>query len=146
MSKTVRIILVFVLFVLLFLVRAYEMQLFYDPLIEYFQNDYLYKSIPEINSWHLVVDMLYRYSINSVISLGIIHLIFQNKKYLKFSGFLMMFAFMVMIMIFTFLLRSNFDSGYLLPFYIRRFIVHPLFLIILLPAFYYHKKSISSKN
>lgn len=146
MNKTVRIILVFVLFVLLFLVRAYEMQLFYDPLIEYFQNDYLYKSIPEINSWHLVVDMLYRYSINSVISLGIIHLIFQNKKYLKFSGFLMMFAFMVLIIIFAFLLRSNFDSGYLLPFYIRRFIVHPLFLIILLPAFYYHKKSISSKN
>mgnify|MGYP003632364419 CR=1 FL=1 len=106
MSKTVRIILVFVLFVLLFLVRAYEMQLFYDPLIDYFQNDYLYRSIPEINSWHLVVDMLYRYSINSVISLGIIHLIFQNKKNLKFSGF----------------------------------------LIILLPAFYYHKKSISKKN
>lgn len=146
MSKTVRIILVFVLFVLLFLVRAYEMQLFYDPLIDYFQNDYLYRSIPEINSWHLVVDMLYRYSINSVISLGIIHLIFQNKKYLKFSGFLMMFAFMVLIIIFAFLLRSKFDSGYLLPFYIRRFIVHPLFLIILLPAFYYHKKSISKKN
>ena len=146
MSKTVRIVLVFVLFVLLFLVRAYEMQMFYDPLINYFQNDYLYKSIPEINSWHLVVDMLYRYSINSVISLGIIHLIFQNKKYLKFSGFLMMFAFMVLIIIFAFLLRSKFDSGYLLPFYIRRFIVHPLFLIILLPAFYYHKKSISSKN
>ena len=146
MSKRARTILIFILFVLLFLVRAYEMQMFYDPLIEYFQNDYLYKSIPEINSWHLVVDMLYRYSVNSVISLGIIYLIFQNKKYLKFSGFLLMFAFMMMIIIFAFLLRSNFESGYLLPFYIRRFIVHPLFLIILLPAFYYHKKSISNKN
>ena len=145
MSKRARTILIFILFVLLFLVRAYEMQMFYDPLIEYFQNDYLYKSIPEINSWHLVVDMLYRYSVNSVISLGIIYLIFQNKKYLKFSGFLLMFAFMMMIIIFAFLLRSNFESGYLLPFYIRRFIVHPLFLIILLPAFYYHKKSISNK-
>ena len=146
MSKTVRIICVFVLFGLLFVVRAYEMELFYDPLIEYFQNDYLYEAIPEINSWHLTVDMLYRYTINSVISLGIIHLIFQNKKYVKFSGFLLMFAFMVMIIIFAFLLRSNFESGYLLPFYIRRFIVHPLFLIILLPTFYYHKKVISSKN
>lgn len=145
MSKAVRIILVFVLFVLLFLVRAYEMEMFYDPLIEYFQNDYLYKSIPEINSWHLAVDLLYRYTINSLISLGIIHLIFQNKKYVKFSGFLLMFAFMIMIVIFSFLLRSNFEFGYLLPFYIRRFIVHPLFLIILLPAFYYHKKSISKK-
>jgi len=140
MNKLTRILLVSILFVLLFLVRAYEMDLFYDPLIVYFQNDYLYSSIPEINSWRLVVDMLFRYSINSVISLGIIHLIFQNKKYVKFSGFLLMLAFMIMIVIFSFLLRSNFESGYLLPFYIRRFIVHPLFLIILLPAFYYHKR------
>lgn len=140
MNKFVRIILLAILFALLFLVRAYEMDLFYDPLIVYFQNDYLYTSIPEINSWHLVVDMLFRYSINSVISLGIIHLIFQNKKYVKFSGFLLMFSFMIMIVVFSFLLRTNFESGYLLPFYIRRFIVHPLFLIILLPAFYYHKR------
>ena len=32
----------------------------------------------------------------------------------------------------------NFD---LFPFYIRRFIVHPVFLLILLPAFYYHKRA-----
>lgn len=140
MSRTVRIIFIIILFGLLVLVRAFEMELFYDPLIVYFQNDYLYKTIPEINSWHLVVDLLYRYSINTIISLGIIYLIFRNKKYVKFSGFLCMFAFMIMIMVFAYLLRTNFESGYLFPFYIRRFIVHPLFLLILLPAFYYHLK------
>jgi len=140
MSRTVRIIYIIILFGLLVLVRAFEMDLFYDPLIVYFQNDYLYKTIPELNSWHLVVDMLFRYSINSVISLGIIYLIFRNKKYVKFSGFLCMFAFMIMIVVFATLLRTNFESGYLFPFYIRRFIVHPLFLLILLPAFYYHIK------
>lgn len=146
MNRTVKLILVFILFSLLFLIRAYEMELFYDPLIVYFQNDYLYKGIPEINAWHLVVDMLYRYILNSVITLGIIYLIFDNKKYIKFSGFLLMFAFMVMIVIFSLLLRTNFESGYLLPFYIRRFIVHPLFLLILLPAFFYHRRLISKKN
>ena len=140
MSRPIRIISIIILFGLLFLVRAFEAELFYDPLIVYFQNDYLYKPIPELNSWHLVVDMLFRYSLNTLISLGIIYMIFLNKKYVKFSGFLCMFAFMIMIVVFAFLLRSNFESGYLFPFYIRRFIVHPLFLIILLPAFYYHRK------
>ncbi|MBL4605488.1 MAG: exosortase F system-associated protein [Flavobacteriaceae bacterium] len=140
MNKPLRIISIIFLFGLLFLVRAFETNLFYDPLIVYFQNDYLYKSIPELNSWYLVVDMLFRYTVNSVISLGVIYMIFLNKKYVKFSGFLLMFAFMIMIVVFTSLLRTNFESGYLFPFYIRRFIVHPLFLIILLPAFYYHRK------
>ena len=137
MKKPIKIVLIIVLFGLLFLVRAFEMELFYDPLIEYFQNDYLHKELPEINSWRLVIDMLFRYSINSLITLGIIHLLFNSERYLKFSGFFLMFAFMILILAFVYLLRTGFESGYLLPFYIRRFIVHPLFLIILLPAFYY---------
>lgn len=141
MSKTLRIILTTILFGTLFLIRAYEMDLFYDPLIIYFQNDYLYTSIPEIDHWHLIADMFFRYCMNSVISIGIIYLIYQKKKYVKFTGFAMMFAFIIMIFVFSMLLRSNFESGYLLPFYIRRFIVHPIFLIILLPAFYYYKRS-----
>jgi exosortase F-associated protein len=48
----------------------------------------------------------------------------------------------MMIVIFSLLLRTNFESGYLFPFYIRRFIVHPIFLLIFLPTFYYHRKSV----
>jgi exosortase F-associated protein len=142
MSKPLRILITIVLFGLLILVRAYESELFYDPLIIYFQNDYLHLPVPEIDSWHLVVDMLFRYSINSVITIGIIYMIFKKKKYVKFAGFTLMLAFMIMIVIFSLLLRTNFESGYLFPFYIRRFIVHPIFLMILLPAFYYYRRSV----
>ena len=143
MIRSVRIMITIVLFGLLFLVRAFETQLFYDPLIVYFQNDYLYKPIPEINSWKLIVDMLFRYTLNSMITIGIIYMIFRKKQYVKFAGFLLMMSFMIMIVIFSLLLRTGFESGYLFPFYIRRFIVHPVFLLILLPAFYYHKKAVS---
>lgn len=142
MSKPIRVVLIFILFGMFFLVRAYETDLFYDPLIEYFQNDYLHKPIPKMDSWSLVIHMLFRYTINSLISLGIIHLIFQNRKYVKFSGLLFIIAFVIIIGVFSFLLKNNFEWGYLLPFYLRRFIIHPLFLIILLPAFYYHKRQI----
>ena len=141
MRKEVRIILVIILFGMLFLIRAYENILFYDPLIHYFQNDYLYKPLPELDRWHLVVDMLLRYCLNSVISLGIIYLIFRKKKIIKFSGFFLMSIFIVLIIVFSLSIRNNLEDGYLLAFYIRRFIVHPLFLLLLLPAFYYQRLS-----
>ena len=141
MNKYIKIVLALILFSLLFVVRAYESQLFYDPLLEYFKNDYLYKYIYNIDIWRLTVDMLFRYSLNSLISLGIIWVFFERKDYLKFSGFFLMLAFMILIVVFVLLLRDDFESGYLLPFYIRRFIIHPIFLLLLLPAFYYQKLS-----
>jgi len=142
MNRSVRIVITVVLFGLLFLIRAYETELFYDPLIVYFQNDYLYKPIPEIDTWKLTVDLLFRYSLNSLVTIGIIYMIFKKKKYVKFAGFMLMVSFMIMIVIFSLLLRTQFESGYLFPFYIRRFIVHPIFLLILLPAFYYYRRSV----
>jgi exosortase F-associated protein len=141
MDKIKTYVLVVLLFVLLFLVRAFEADLFYDPLIEYFKNDYLYKGMPEINRWKLVVDLLFRYVMNSLISIGVIWLLFKRMDYVKFAGFFLMFVFMILIVVFVLLLRNNFENGYLLPFYIRRFMIHPLFLLLLLPAFYYQKLS-----
>ncbi|QTE21715.1 exosortase F system-associated membrane protein [Polaribacter cellanae] len=141
MNKYIKIILTLILVFLLFVIRAFSAKLFYDPLIEYFKNDYLYTKMPEIDIWHLMVDMLFRYILNSIITLGIIWVLFERKDYLKFTGFFLMTAFMVLIVIFVLLLRNQFENGYLLPFYIRRFIIHPLFLLLLLPAFYFQKLS-----
>ena len=140
MKKALNIFAIFFLFLLLFLIRAFEESLFYDPLIVYFQNDYLYTSIPVIDKWHLIVDMLFRYTLNSLISLAIIYLIFRKKKIIKFSGFFLMTAFIILIIAFALATRNNLEDGYLLAFYIRRFIVHPMLLLILLPAFYYQSK------
>lgn len=124
---------------MLFAIRAFEGDLFYDPLITYFQNDYLYSSMPEVNIWKLVIDVLFRYTLNSLITLAIIYVAFDKKRYVKFAGFFMMLAFIILIVVFVFLLKNEFESGYLFPFYVRRFLIHPLFLILLFPAFYYMK-------
>lgn len=139
MNKYIKILLALTLFLLLFLVRGYAPKLFYDPLMEYFKNDYLYKYIYNIDIWRLTISLFYRYTLNSLISLGLIWVLFERKDYLKFSGFFFMLSFMILIVVFVILLRDDFESGYLLPFYIRRFIIHPIFLLILLPAFYYQK-------
>jgi exosortase F-associated protein len=95
--------------------------------------------MPEVNTWKLVVDILYRYTLNSLITIGIIQLAFDKKRFVKFAGFFLMLAFMILIFVFVFLVRNEFESGYLFPFYVRRFLIHPLFLLLLLPAFYYQK-------
>lgn len=141
MNTYIKIVLLLISFLLLFLVRGFATDLFYDPLIEYFKNDYLYPKMPSVDLWKLIIDMFFRYVVNSLLTLSIIWLIFERKDYVKFTGFFLMTAFIILIIIFTFLLRSQFENGYLLPFYVRRFIIHPLFLLILLPAFYFQKLS-----
>ncbi|QTD36811.1 exosortase F system-associated protein [Polaribacter batillariae] len=141
MNKYIKIVLLVILVFLLFVIRAFSAELFYDPLIEYFKNDYLYIKMPQINIWHLMIDMLFRYILNSLVTLAIIWVLFERKDYLKFTGFFLMTAFIVLIVPFVLLLRDQFENGYLLPFYIRRFIIHPLFLLLLLPAFYFQKLS-----
>ncbi|MDX6747984.1 exosortase F system-associated protein [Polaribacter sp. PL03] len=141
MNKYIKIVLLLIFISLLFLVRAFSAELFYDPLIEYFKNDYLYTKMPQIDIWRLVVDMLFRYVLNATLTIGIIWALFERKDYVKFTGFFLMVAFMILIIVFVFILRNQFENGYLLPFYIRRFIIHPLFLLIILPAFYFQKLS-----
>ena len=101
MKKFLKYSVVFFLFVLLVLVRAFEADLFYDPLIEYFKNSYLYQEIPEINTWKLIGDISFRYVLNALISLAIIYVIFKKNRYLKFAGYFYLVAFLLLILIFT---------------------------------------------
>jgi exosortase F-associated protein len=139
MSTGLKYILLFLLISLLFVIRAFESALFYDPLILYFQNDYLHKKMPDMHIWELLLDILFRYTLNSLISIAIIHLIFPKKKIIKFVSFFLMSAFIILILVFVYFLKEEFKEGYLFLFCIRRFLIHPLFLLLLLPAFYYQK-------
>ena len=128
-----------ILFSMLVLIRAFEGPLFYDPFIVFFQNDYLYTSIPEYDSIPLFVNMLYRYTMNSIISLGIVYFAFEKLGYVILATKLYTYGFFVLMLVYGYLLDTEFEHGYLLPFYIRRFIIHPLFLLLLLAALYYEK-------
>ena len=139
MDKLKQIISIFTLVLLLVLVRAFAMTLFYDPFIHYFKNDFLLGSFPIYDSSKLFLSTLFRYSINMLLSLAILYVIFKNKQQLIFSIKFYGVAFILLIGVYFFQLNSEFSNGYLLSFYIRRLLIHPVFLLILLPAFYYQK-------
>jgi len=137
MDKRLRIVIILALFFLLVLVRAFEMQLFYDPFIEYFKYDYLYDPIPVFSGSKLLVSLIFRYGLNTVISLFIIYVAFQNRSFVVFALKFYMIAFVILSITFFIILKGELAHGYLFAFYIRRFLIHPLFVLLLLPAFYY---------
>ncbi len=140
MNKYLRFSLIGVLFFLLVLVRAFATKLFYDPFIEYFKNDYLYKSLPKYNLSKLLINISFRYLLNSIISIGIIYLLFKT-QFIKFSFYFYIVAFIILIILLGLLLKFDFIDSYLPLFYTRRFLIHPIFVLLLIPAFYYQKQN-----
>ena len=141
MVKGIRIGLIVALFLTLIFMRSFAATAFYDPFVEYFKNDYLTSIFPEFDTPKLFVNLFFRYLLNTLISLLIIYLFFQKKQLIIFSVKFYIITFITLSLVYFLLLKTSFSSGYLLPFYVRRMLIHPIFLLILLPAFYYQKKS-----
>ena len=139
MSNTIKYILILSLFGLLVLVRVFENELFYDPYLLFFQNDYLYMDFPRREILKLTLFTSLRYIINSLISLGIIYLFFKDKSIVKFSGIVYSVAYTILILIFLYFVINPRQEDYYLFFNFRRFLIQPILLLLLLPAFYYYK-------
>ncbi len=139
MKKGVQIALIVVLFLLLIAIRAFSQNYFYDPFIAYFKQDYLHTAIPKVNFNSFFSNLFLRFLLNTSISLAIIYVAFYNLKIVIFAIKFYVIAFIVLGAGLFLLLKFSVVDGYLLIFYIRRFLIHPLFLLILLPAFYYQK-------
>ena len=125
----------------LILIRAFEDDLFYDPFLSFFKTDYQNKPLPDLNSFLLFLNLVLRYALNTVFSLIIIKLLFNERQLVVFSGYLFLALFLILIIVFFGLLHFSNQPDYLILFYIRRFLIQPLFLVLFIPAFYYQKLS-----
>jgi len=132
-------ILLLVLFGLLILIRAFENELFYDPYLSFFKNDYLYIDNPRREIFKLTIYTTIRFLLNSAISLGIIFLFFKDRSIVKFSALVFAVSYVILILFFLYFVINPNKEDYYIFFNIRRFLIQPLLLLLLLPAFYYHK-------
>lgn len=139
MNNTAKYILLFVLFGMLVLIRVFENELFYDPYLTFFQNDYLYIDSPRREVFKLSAFTSLRYWLNTVISLGILYVVFTDKSMVKFSTFIYIVSFVVLILIYLYFVVNPKQEHYYLFFNMRRFLIQPIILLVLLPAFYYYK-------
>ncbi|WP_434036913.1 exosortase F system-associated membrane protein [Formosa sp. 4Alg 33] len=140
MYQVKRYSLIFILILGLVLIRAFEARLFYDPFLEFFKNDYLYSDAPVFETIKLIAFTTLRYVLNTVLSLGIIYVVFKDRGILKFSAMLFAVAYAILILLFLYLINNAEQNNYFILFNIRRFLIQPILLLLLLPAFYYQKQ------
>ena len=128
------------LILLLILIRAFENTLFYDPFLNYFKSEYANLPFPEISVVKLFLSLGFRFYLNSVISLVLLYVIFNDGKMVKFSILLYMILGSILMISFFFVLNFFGEESKMTLFYIRRFIIQPIFILLFIPAFYYQKQ------
>ena len=139
MNRLLKYSLLALLIILLVLVRAFEDALFYDPYLTFFENDYLYIDSPRREAAKLVFFTSLRFAINTLISLVFLYVVFRDKEIIKFSVIIYGLAYVVLLVPFLYFVINPKQGDYYLFFNIRRFLIQPLLLILLLPAFYYYR-------
>ena len=139
MNKLTKYTGLFILFLLLVLIRYFEDSLFYDPYLQFFKNDYLYIDSPRRETLKLTVFTSLRYGLNTIISLAIIYSVFKSKGMIKFAIIVYLIAYVFLIAAFLYFVINPRQEDYYLFFNIRRFLIQPIVLLVLLPAFYFHR-------
>ncbi|MFD2516931.1 exosortase F system-associated membrane protein [Salinimicrobium flavum] len=137
MKPLVRVAIILFLVGVLALIRLYEYDLFYDPFMYFFEIAVTGKdlNVPSYMYFNLFV----RFLLNTGISLLILQVAFHNRGIIKFATGIYLAFFLAFFPIFIFLMHRVQPDDYLAAFHVRRFLAHPVLVLILLPAFYYYR-------
>lgn len=141
-NKSVVAVQVFGLVIGFALVRFFEQALFYDPFLLYFKGEFQQRPLPDYEPLRLLAGYLFRYSLNAALSLLLLWVLFRSRSKLVFAGALYG-LFFVLLMAALFITTGYFEEGKLAVFYIRRFLIQPLWVVLFIPAFYYQDRQTS---
>lgn len=135
-------ILITILVVICFgIIRAFENQFFYDPFLVYFDSDFKNLPFPKVDHFQLFEGLLFRYFLNTILSLLLIYSLFEDIEIIKFSTILYVFFLLLLFGMFFIILKFYPDGNWIL-FYVRRFIIQPIFVLLFIPAFYYQQQNL----
>jgi len=127
------------LLILLVCVRIFQERLFYDPFLPFFRSTgFETHPLPQYNSVKLLMSLFFRYALNTLFSLGILWLIFKDASIIRLSAILYFIFFIVLAVALIVVVNAE-NVNMLVLFYVRRFLIQPLFLILFVPAFYYQR-------
>lgn len=121
-------------------IRLFEDQLFYDPFLAYFKSEFTHTKLPQFNVFKLFFSLGMRFYLNTVISLFLLYVIFKDTKIVKFSILLYMILGSILLISFLFVLNFFGEENKMALFYLRRFLIQPIFILLFIPAFYYQKQ------
>ncbi|QOW10922.1 exosortase F system-associated protein [Kaistella flava (ex Peng et al. 2021)] len=120
-------------------VRVVESEIFYDPFQEFFHLANKHASFPDFNWLPLILNYLFRFGLNLLLSAAVVSLIFKNKQWTLQAIILILIVFVITFPIYLYCIHTKFEIGYLFSFYMRRFVIQPLILLLIIPLFYYRQ-------
>ena len=138
--KILNFILVFAGILGLISVRSLEDKIFFDPFLEFFKADYKVAQVPDFIWGKLMLSHFFRFALNLIFSAIVVHFMFLNNKWTIQAVVLMAVAFLFFFPIYLWCLYSKMEIGYLFTFSVRRFVIQPIILLLIIPIFYYRKK------
>ena len=120
-------------------VRMIEDRAFYDPFLTFFHEASRDAKFPDFEWTKLVISHIFRFVLNLFFSLIIIQALFNRKRWTIQAGILITLVFAITFPIYLICVAGKFEIGYLFSFYIRRFVIQPLILLLVVPLFYYRR-------
>mgnify|MGYP006072666627 CR=1 FL=1 len=119
-------------------IRLFENTLFYDPLIGFFKTDFNNSFLPKLDLIKLTFSNSLRYLLNTVVSIALLGIVFKDIEIIKISLLLYIVLYIILIFL-TLVVLTFFAEKHMLLFYIRRFLIQPFFILLLIPGFYFQK-------
>ncbi len=120
-------------------VRAIEDRAFYDPFLQYFSVADKKAHFPDFEWFSLILNYIFRFLLNLLFSAIIIQALFRNRQWTVQGLVLMTIVFAITLPIYLYCIQTKFEIGYLFSFYMRRFVIQPLILLLIVPMFYYRR-------
>lgn len=127
-------------------VRLFERQWFYDPFLSYFKGIEAIETFPYYEWMPLIWSHLLRMALNLLFSAVIIQFLFHNKAWTLQGCVLILLVFGITFPIYLYCVSTEFSWGLLFGFYVRRFVIQPLVLLLIIPLFYYRKFLLKSQK
>lgn len=127
-------------------VRLSEDRLFYDPFLNYFHEANRNIPFPDFDWGRLIAGHLFRFLLNLFFSCLIIQFWFRNKQWTFQGAILIIIVFSITFPIYLYCISERFETGYLFSFYMRRFVIQPLILLLIIPMFYYRRRIAEQKR
>lgn len=127
-------------------VRMLEDRIFYDPFLDFFHETDKNIPFPDFVWGKLIISHFFRFTLNLLFSCVIIHFLFKNKQWTMQGALLITIIFVITFPIYLYCIHSRFEIGHLFSFYMRRFVIQPLILLLIVPLFYYRKQIMLKAN
>lgn len=121
-------------------VRFLENKIFYDPFINYFHEANKDAIFPDFIWEKLIFSHLFRFFLNLFFSAMIVQFLFLKKEWAVQAIVMILLVFAATFPIYLYCISTKFEVGYLFSFYMRRFVIQPLILLLIVPLFYYRKQ------